>query len=562
MKKAFIGLGLTLGALIIASVPVVVLANSGKADKMPPSITSLHIASNESNPSIAKPGDTVTISVTASEKVTPIVLVETKTLFAKSVNTGGNSWDNSYAVDSHDTSGKVDYIITLTDTSGNIYICTSLKLPIQIVPRCLTTDGSSVTITPPAKDSVPPVIAAHADVAAVGSASGATVTYTLSTATDNVDGTDAVSCTPASGSMFALGTTTVTCNAHDAAGNNATPTTFKVIVTLPADTQAPVIAAHADVVVGGDLSGATTTYTNPTATDNRDGTDPVFCVPASGTVFAFGTTAVTCNSQDVAGNHAAPTTFNVKVVDIKAPVIAAHADIYVVGTQTGATVTYTNPTAIDNVDGTDATVCTPASGSVFALGTTTVTCNAHDAAGNNATPVSFSVGVRPPPAPFTMASQSDESFLCSPDWENCFTGGSGQATIKLGQGSTLGNGTLLSVTIAKDETSPFVNQPWIVGFQCFTDANYTTTCPDWVQGNSWNGFRPYLVTESATSTQDNKHWTAYFLDPNHESIGGVNPITFNPNYYYELIINDNGWNIGAYGNAAQTLPYYLITGMQ
>jgi hypothetical protein len=46
------------------------------------------------------------------------------------------------------------------------------------------------------------------------------VTYSAS-ATDLVDGTVVPSCSPASGSTFGFGTTTVTCTATDAAGNTA-----------------------------------------------------------------------------------------------------------------------------------------------------------------------------------------------------------------------------------------------------------------------------------------------------------------------------------------------------
>lgn len=437
------------------------------------------------------------------------------------------------------------------------------------VLRSLALNGSSnfqaagTLPTGPAPDTTAPVIAPHDDVTAIGNSVGATVSYTVPTSTDDIDGPVTVSCTPPPGSLFPLGTTVVTCTAHDAAGNNATATTFNVIVSLPPDTNAPVIAPHDDITVGGDLSGAAVTYTNPTATDDVDASIAVTCSPASGSTFAFGSTTVTCTAQDSAGNHAVPVSFVVYVVDQVAPIIAPHENIAVLGTSLGATVTYTNPVATDNVDASVDVTCLPTSGSIFTVGSTTVLCNAHDAAGNVAVSTSFDVIVTvPPPVPFTMTTQSDESFLCSPDWENCFTGGSGQISIPLGPGSTMGTGTLLSVTIAKDENSPFVTQPWLIGFECFTDAGYGTHCSDWVQGNSWNGFRTYLITESATSTQDNKHWSAYFLDPNHESIGGVNPITFRPEYYYRLIINDNGFNIGAYGTTTPVaLPYYKITGM-
>jgi hypothetical protein len=68
--------------------------------------------------------------------------------------------------------------------------------------------------------------------------SGTPVTFTA-TATDAVDGTDAVTCVPASGATFPVGHTTVTCTAHDAAGNQAASQTLNVFVTsLPSLTVA------------------------------------------------------------------------------------------------------------------------------------------------------------------------------------------------------------------------------------------------------------------------------------------------------------------------------------
>jgi X-Pro dipeptidyl-peptidase len=61
---------------------------------------------------------------------------------------------------------------------------------------------------------------------------GRTVTYTLPTATDNEDPNPVVTCDPASGSNFVVGTTTVTCVAEDANGNLSTPKTFKVTVVF------------------------------------------------------------------------------------------------------------------------------------------------------------------------------------------------------------------------------------------------------------------------------------------------------------------------------------------
>jgi hypothetical protein len=57
------------------------------------------------------------------------------------------------------------------------------------------------------------------------------VTY-AATASDLVDGPRPVTCAPASGSTFAIGTTTVSCSASDAHGNRATGS-FTVKVSTP-----------------------------------------------------------------------------------------------------------------------------------------------------------------------------------------------------------------------------------------------------------------------------------------------------------------------------------------
>jgi len=73
-------------------------------------------------------------------------------------------------------------------------------------------------------------------VAYATSAAGATVTYALPSAMDAVDGARPVACTPAPGSSFPLGKTTVTCTARDNSQNTATATfTAWVQVQAPSD---------------------------------------------------------------------------------------------------------------------------------------------------------------------------------------------------------------------------------------------------------------------------------------------------------------------------------------
>ena len=98
------------------------------------------------------------------------------------------------------------------------------------------------------------------------------------------------------------------------------------------------------------------------------------------------------------------------MTDTTPPALTVPATIHVVaGSPAGAVVMY-EATAVDLVDGPILPLCSPASGSTFPLGTTTVTCIASDAHGNSTTKA-FDVVVAPanmPPTadaggPYTVA---------------------------------------------------------------------------------------------------------------------------------------------------------------
>jgi hypothetical protein len=208
---------------------------------------------------------------------------------------------------------------------------------------------------------------------ATAGACSAVVTYPAPTTTGTC-GT--VTCTPASGSPFGVGTTTVTCSATGA----PMPTcSFTVTVN---DTSPPSITCPSNQTVSaGANCNAVATYA-ATATDNC-GTPSVNCVPASGATFPLGTTTVTCTATDGASNTAS-CTFTVTVQDTTAPTLTCPANQTIASAPNGAATaaTYMTPTATDNCPG--ATVaCVPASGSSFPVGTTTVTCTASDASPNS-----------------------------------------------------------------------------------------------------------------------------------------------------------------------------------
>jgi hypothetical protein len=144
---------------------------------------------------------------------------------------------------------------------------------------------------------------------------------------------------------------------------------------------APAIATSAGIVVEAtSAAGAAVTFATPSATD-AVGVTSVSCTPSSGSTFPIGTTTVMCRASDAASNTAS-STFSVLVRDTTAPVIGATANV-TIGTAslTGAVVSYTTPAATDAV-GVVSVVCSPASGSMFPIGTTSVTCTARDAALN------------------------------------------------------------------------------------------------------------------------------------------------------------------------------------
>ena len=247
----------------------------------------------------------------------------------------------------------------------------------------------SVTV----QDKTPPVVTVPGDMTldATGPA-GAIANFTVS-AVDNVDGPLAPNCSPASGSTFALGSTTVTCSVTDKAGNTGSGS-FKVTVV---DRTPPTLQLPSDMTMQGTGPGGAAVTFSPSASDLIDGSVLVTCNPASGSTFPFGTTTVSCSASDKAGNTATGS-FTVTVENKTPPVLTLPGDITVNATgPAGAIVTFA-ASASSVVDGSVPVTCAPLSGSIFPLGTTTVSCSATDKAGNNASGT-FTVTVQDKTAP-------------------------------------------------------------------------------------------------------------------------------------------------------------------
>jgi hypothetical protein len=245
-------------------------------------------------------------------------------------------------------------------------------------------------------DTGPPVITCPADIVQ-GTDPGqcsAAVNVTPATATDACSGAT-VNGSRADGKAlsdpYPKGVTLITWTATNQKGTTATCQQRVTVLDL----EKPVLGAcPANVVQSTDpgLCSAVVTFTAPTATDNCPGVT-VTCSPASGTAFPKGTTTVTCTAMDASGNQST-CQFTVTINNTDPPKITCppnQVGITANPRDTSVTVTYSAPSVSDNCAGATV-VCTPASGSVFPVGTTTVNCVATDTSGNTAT-CSFTVTV-------------------------------------------------------------------------------------------------------------------------------------------------------------------------
>jgi choice-of-anchor B domain-containing protein len=207
---------------------------------------------------------------------------------------------------------------------------------------------------------------------------------------------DTIVFSPASGSFFMIGNTSVTLIASDIAGNTFT-CTYLVSV---ADAEAPLVSCPDDITVFNDPGqcGAIVTF-EATATDNCGAT--VSYEPASGSFFTVGNTIVTATAADSAGNTST-CTFELTVNDTEAPIISCPDNITVSNDpgQCGAIVTF-DATASDNC-GVSISY-QPASGSFFTVGNTIVTATATDSAGNTST-CTFELTVNDTEAPLVSCS--------------------------------------------------------------------------------------------------------------------------------------------------------------
>jgi hypothetical protein len=232
-----------------------------------------------------------------------------------------------------DTSGAPGSQVTLTfnscgtnqpatftsSTPGSYIITVSVN---DLGTGTYSTSQATFTLHVNAPANTAPSLSLPSNISAEAtSAAGAVVTYTA-TATDAQDDPDPTPlCSPASGSTFPLGTTTVSCSVTDSGGLSANGS-FTVTVQ---DTTAPALTLPSNIVAEATSAAGAAVIYSASANDGVDGAVAINCSPASGSTFALGTTAVTCSATDAAGNIANGG-FDVLVQDTIAPTINGAAD--------------------------------------------------------------------------------------------------------------------------------------------------------------------------------------------------------------------------------------------
>ena len=599
-----------------ALVPFVVSTNEGSEVTCTPASNSTFAIGPTTVTCLATngPNNTTTgrFTVTVVDTTAPTVSVPEDLIVEATSPSGATATFEASATDN----GSAGLTPTCTPASGSAF-----PLGPATPVNCSATDGAgrtgeasfSVTVV----DTTAPSIAAHAIVSGQAtSASGAVMTYTSPATSDAVDGPGTAACAPASGSPFALGDTTVACNATDTHGNAATESTFVVRVV---DTTAPIIEAHGDVSgqQATSAAGAAVAYTSPATSDTVDGAGSAACAPASGSTFALGDTTVTCNATDAHGNAAVSTMFAVHVVDTTPPSIGAHADETRQATSgAGAAVSYASPSTSDAVDGAGTAACAPASGSPFALGNTTVTCNATDAHGNVATNTTFavhvvdttapSIGTNPSIGPveatgpggrvvtFSNPAASDAvdasvTVVCAPASGSTFA--IPTTTVNCTATDDFGNsaGSSFTVTV-RDTTAPSLTVPAnittpatsaagaVVTYTApsaadIVDTSVTLACPSTPTAGKTSGstFPIGTTTVTCTATDDfgNATVRAFTVTVQQAQYGLTNVknlppaagVTFKPSSSGTLV--DLDWRFtqnGVVVNSADALPKITITG--
>ncbi|XP_033625617.1 hyalin-like isoform X1 [Asterias rubens] len=230
------------------------------------------------------------------------------------------------------------------------------------------------------------------------------------TATDNSGNLPTVVKSHEPGTNFSEGNTTVSYTFFDDAGNQAN-CTFVVIVTL--DKTAPVVMncpSNVSIPYGSN----TTSWSEPTATDNAGPVTNAIRSHTPGSTFLDEITMVTYTFTDAQGNQANCVFLVIRLGDDVPPVISGCPSTVVLPPGVNEA-TWVEPTAVDNSGEAPSVNKSLEPGSIVSGNTTTVVYTFTDAAGNQANCVFFvkTTPVDLPPMVFACPESISVSLLLS-----------------------------------------------------------------------------------------------------------------------------------------------------
>ncbi|XP_041472957.1 hyalin isoform X48 [Lytechinus variegatus] len=362
------------------------------------------------------------VTVTASGVITDTedpVLTNCPTDIVNNANPGSSSLVVSWiAPEATDNSGSVT--VTVSTPSGSTFPVGTTQVTYTATDAAGNTDSCSFDITIlSAEDNTPPVLSncpSDMTVFAAQNAQGAVAGWSSPSATDNSGENVAITSDFTSGTLFPIGATLVTITATDSSGNIDT-CSFTVTVIGATDNIGPVTSncpASQTITAAVGSTSAVATWTDPTFTDSS-GVASVTSDFNSGSSFPIGTTIVTYTATDTLGNTG-ECSFSINVIagtDGTRPTFIncpSNMEVSVPFGSSGTTVTWTEPTALDN-SGSATVVASQTSGTFFSVGATNVVYTATDPSGNFET-CSFVVTV-------TELAPVD---VTPPELQNCPTG--------------------------------------------------------------------------------------------------------------------------------------------